>query len=162
MAPVKELALIEQPSAAVQLFERLATDPNASVEKIERLMALWERGEAKTAEKAFFAAMAEAQKEMRPVREDASNPQTRSRYASYEALDRALRHPLPKSGMRSEQPVERRVEVEEHRSTGGRVVHHPVERRHDDGGVDLGVVREERAEFAESHGRVVRPVVPRK
>jgi hypothetical protein len=88
---VKDVALIEQPSAAVQLFERLATDPNASVEKIERLMALWERGEAKQAEKAFFAAMAEAQKEMRPVREDASNPQTRSRYASYEALDRALR-----------------------------------------------------------------------
>ena len=98
MAPVKELALIEQPSAAVQLFERLATDPNASVEKIERLMALWERGEAKTAEKAFFAAMAEAQKEMRPVREDASNPQTRSRYASYEALDRALRPIYTKHG----------------------------------------------------------------
>jgi hypothetical protein len=98
MTPVKELALVEQPSAAIQLFERLATDPNASVEKIERLMALWERGEAKQAEKAFFAAMAEAQKEMRPVREDATNPQTRSRYATYEALDRALRPIYTKHG----------------------------------------------------------------
>ena len=77
--------------SAISLFERLARDPSASVEKIERLMALWERGEAKTAEAAFNVAMSSAQSEMRPVAADASNPQTRSRYASYEALDRVLR-----------------------------------------------------------------------
>jgi hypothetical protein len=35
--------------------------------------------------------MAKAQAEMRPVAADADNPQTRSKYASYAALDRALR-----------------------------------------------------------------------
>jgi hypothetical protein len=75
----------------VQMFERWPRDPNASVDKIERLMALWERGQARTAEASFNEAMAQAQKAMRPVAADASNPQTRSRYASYAALDRALR-----------------------------------------------------------------------
>jgi hypothetical protein len=76
---------------AMQMFERWATDPNASVEKIERLMALWERGEARKAEGLFNAAMATAQKAMKSVAADAYNPQTKSKYASYEALDRALR-----------------------------------------------------------------------
>jgi hypothetical protein len=88
-APATGLAPVN--ADVVSLFERLATDPNASVEKIERLMALWERGETKKAEAAFNAAMSAAQKEMRPVAADAFNPQTRSKYASYEALDRELR-----------------------------------------------------------------------
>lgn len=89
--PVLPLADSAQPADGVALFERLARDPGASVEKIERLMALWERGEARKAESAFNEAMSRAQSEMRPVAADAENPQTRSKYASYEALDRALR-----------------------------------------------------------------------
>jgi hypothetical protein len=73
------------------MFERLACNPDASVEKIERMMALFERTEAKRSEGAFNEAMSLGQKAMRPVAADASNPQTRSRYASYAALDRALR-----------------------------------------------------------------------
>jgi ERF superfamily len=73
------------------MFERLACDPNVSVKKLERLMALKERADARTAEMAFNAAMADAQEEMRPIAADASNPQTHSRYASYAQLDRALR-----------------------------------------------------------------------
>ena len=75
----------------VSSFERMAADPNVSVEKLERLVAMQERISARTAETAFNAAMAEAQAKMRPVGADASNPQTHSKYASYEALDRALR-----------------------------------------------------------------------
>jgi len=77
--------------ATLAFFERLARDPEASVEKIERLMALWERGEARKAEADFNAAMSAAQAEMRPVAADAYNPQTRSKYASYEALDTPMR-----------------------------------------------------------------------
>lgn len=88
---VKELRTVDEPSSTMALFERLARDPGASVEKIERLMALWERAEGRKAEAAFNSAMSSAQKDMRPVAADATNPQTRSRYASYEALDRAVR-----------------------------------------------------------------------
>lgn len=91
MPPVDVVAMATLPTTPVSIFERLAQDPTVSVEKIERLMALWERGEAKQAETAFNAAMSEAQAAMSPVAADASNPQTRSRYASYEAMDRALR-----------------------------------------------------------------------
>lgn len=87
-----------QSGEMIGMFERLASDPNASVDKIERLMALWERSESRTAESYFNAAMSSAQSEMRPVAADASNPQTRSRYASYEALDRALRPIYTKHG----------------------------------------------------------------
>jgi hypothetical protein len=90
VAPVESMVPAES-ADAVQMFERLAKDPNASVEKIERLMALWERMEGRRAEAEFNAAMSSAQKGMRPVLADASNPQTKSRYASYGALDRAIR-----------------------------------------------------------------------
>jgi hypothetical protein len=78
-------------NATLAFFERLARDPAASVEKIERLMAMWERSEARKAEAAFNAAMSAAQTAMRPVATDSANSQTRSRYASYEALDRVIR-----------------------------------------------------------------------
>lgn len=79
------------PADGMSLFERLARDPGASVEKIERLMALWERQELRKAEAAFNRAMAKAQKAMRPVLTDSENSQTNSRYPSYEALDNAIR-----------------------------------------------------------------------
>lgn len=102
--PTRDMAVREPdpplaPTAdGLALFERLARDPDASVEKIERLMALWERGEARKAEAAFNVAMTDAQQEMRPVAADATNPQTRSKYASYKALDDALRPIYTKHG----------------------------------------------------------------
>jgi hypothetical protein len=83
---------------AVDMFERLARDPNASVEKIPGLMALWERAELRKAEAFFNAGMAEAQKDMRFVAADAWNPQTKSRYASYAALDNGIRPTYTKHG----------------------------------------------------------------
>lgn len=96
MSGQQALAIQDEPAVSVEassfaMFERLAKDPNASVETIERLMALWERNEARRASMAFNSAMSTAQAAMRPVAADANNPQTRSKYASYEALDRVIR-----------------------------------------------------------------------
>lgn len=96
-------ALIDQATALApveqaDIFERLLRDPEVSADKVERFMALWERGEAKKAEGAFNVAMSAAQSEMRPVAADADNPQTRSKYASYAALDKALRPVYTKHG----------------------------------------------------------------
>lgn len=111
MNGVKEVSLLDarthddEPKAlampadtALQVFERIASAPGASVEAIERLMALWERIEAKKAEQAFNAAMTEAQKEMRAVAPDAFNPQTKSKYATLAALDADLRPVYTKHG----------------------------------------------------------------
>jgi hypothetical protein len=59
---------------------------------------LFERSEAKRAADAFNIAMSEAQANMRPIAADASNPQTHSRYASYAAIDKALRPIYTSSG----------------------------------------------------------------
>lgn len=104
MSAPKQQALIrdEEPSGALQpvtpitdgyntLIERLATDPRVDVDKLERLMAMQQAMKQQIAKAAFDAAMSAAQAEMRRVATDSNNPQTRSRYASYGALDRALR-----------------------------------------------------------------------
>ena len=78
-------------SDAVSVFERLAKDPAVDVAKLEHLMQLHSRVLDQQAETAWNAAMSDAQAAMRPVSTDASNPSTRSRYASYAAIDGALR-----------------------------------------------------------------------
>jgi ERF superfamily len=68
-----------------------ALEKGGSPETLEKMLALQERWEANEARKAYVVAMALAQAEMRPVSADASNPQTKSKYASYHALDGAIR-----------------------------------------------------------------------
>lgn len=63
----------------------------ATPETLEKLMALQERWEAAQAKKAYDEAMKAAQAEMRPVLVNADNKQTNSKYATYEALDNAIR-----------------------------------------------------------------------
>jgi hypothetical protein len=86
---MSELALV---------IERLAANPDVDVVKLEKIIDLRERLLLREAEAAFNAAMADCQQEMRPVATDADNPQTRSRYASYAQLDRALRPIYTKHG----------------------------------------------------------------
>ncbi|MFA6046369.1 MAG: ERF family protein [Phycisphaerales bacterium] len=92
LVPTDGLPLAEsaQPEPA-SMFERLLKDPAMDPEKMERFMAMQERVTAKTAEAEFNAAMSQAQADIHPIAADAENPQTRSRYASYWALDKALR-----------------------------------------------------------------------
>lgn len=78
-------------NAFISMIERAARDPNVDMDKMERLLAMKERQDMRVAEQSFAEAMTKAQAEMRPVAADANNPQTRSRYASYMALDRAMR-----------------------------------------------------------------------
>lgn len=86
------LAYVEAEAAGfVQTLERLALDPRVDVTKIEKLMEMAERVQRRQAEQAFNGAMATAQKAMRAIATDAYNNQTKSRYATYAALDKALR-----------------------------------------------------------------------
>lgn len=80
------------------MFERIAANPDVNVEKLQALMDMQRTILQDQAKVAFNEAMAAAQAEMRPVVKDADNPQTRSRYASYEAIDRALRPIYSKHG----------------------------------------------------------------
>lgn len=68
-----------------------AIKSGAAVETLERLMALQERWEASEAKRRYDQAMKDAQAEMRPIVADKDNSQTKSRYATYHALDNAIR-----------------------------------------------------------------------
>lgn len=68
-----------------------ACTPGLDVEKMERLIALHERAQAKQAEEAFGIAMSEAQSEIGRIGTDKTNKQTNSSYATYAKLDRELR-----------------------------------------------------------------------
>lgn len=83
-APNSALAMIQAITAA-------ANNPLVDIEKMERLWAMHERIVARDAEQAFNAAMTAAQSQMGRISADATNPQTRSKYATYGQLDRHVR-----------------------------------------------------------------------
>jgi ERF superfamily len=100
----------------IAMIERVARDPSVNLDRLERLLAQREKAMADGARVAFNTAMAAAQAEMEPVFRDASNPQTRSKYASYGALDNAIREIYSRHGFgvtfdtaKAEQPDHIRV-----------------------------------------------------
>jgi len=83
---------VSTPSAdLIAVIDRAARDPTIDVEKMQRLLDIREIELNRFAEKAFNAALVRAQGEMQPIIADANNPQTRSQYATYAALDRECR-----------------------------------------------------------------------
>jgi hypothetical protein len=78
-------------AAVLNMIERAARDPAVDIDKLQKLMELRTQTEVRQSERAFAAEMTVAQSEMVRVSADANNPQTRSKYASYAALDRAIR-----------------------------------------------------------------------
>lgn len=94
----KEITQPGDAASILAVISHAAKDPKTNVEKLERLTSLYERITAQQSKFDFDAAMALAQSEMCPVAADATNPQTRSKYASYFALDNALRPIYTKHG----------------------------------------------------------------
>lgn len=87
----QSLAVVRPQEPLLAVIERASRDPSIDVAKMEKLLELAERVHARQAEAEYDGAMNSAQGEMRPIATDSDNPQTRSRYASYGALDRAVR-----------------------------------------------------------------------
>lgn len=94
----KEIAPVSQADALISAIERAARDPSVDIVKLKELFAMRKEIVMEAAEVAFNQAMNEAQREMRPIATDAENPQTRSKYATYAKLDRALRPIYTKHG----------------------------------------------------------------
>lgn len=96
-----ELAQLPDPAAVVTpmaLLER-ALEKDVDPERLEKLMDLQDRWQSKQAETAFAQAMNRCQGEIGRISADKSNSQTRSLYASYAALDRALRPVYARHGL---------------------------------------------------------------
>jgi hypothetical protein len=82
---------VTQQSALLAIIARAAADPEVNIDKMERLLIMQQGIVDREAKVAFNDALNRAQAEMSPIANDASNPETRSRYASYAQLDRAVR-----------------------------------------------------------------------
>lgn len=85
------VAAVDDSAAMLQIIQSMATNPACDIEKLERLMQLKERMDAKQAEAEFNAALSRVQGGMGRVEADATNSQTRSQYATYGKLDKAVR-----------------------------------------------------------------------
>lgn len=70
----------------VNMIERVVMDPNADLDKLERMLAMKERMDAEAARRAFSDAMAACQAEIEPVARNQNNDQTRSKYADLAAI----------------------------------------------------------------------------
>ncbi len=84
-APATETASL------LEVISRAAADPAVDMDKMERLLQMKERMDAREAETAFNQAMADAQAEMGRIAANRENSQTRSKYATYDKLDKVLR-----------------------------------------------------------------------
>lgn len=82
---------VTESATILQVIQRAASDPQCDIEKMERLMAMKERMDAKAAEAEFNAALSRVQANMGRVAADATNNQTRSNYATYGKLDKVVR-----------------------------------------------------------------------
>jgi len=89
---------ITTPNYAMVL-DRLVRDPAVPMDRVEKAMELIERQQQNEAKVAYSIAMAQAQQEMTTVSRDMTNPQTKSRYASLGAVDRAIRPIYSRHGL---------------------------------------------------------------
>ena len=73
------------------IVTKAMSDPSVDMDKLERLCSLMEKAAERDKEAEFNASLREAQSKMGRISADATNPQTRSRYATYAKLDSVLR-----------------------------------------------------------------------
>jgi hypothetical protein len=73
------------------ILDKLMANPDLPIERAEQAFNFYMKVQDEQARKEFATAMVAAQAAMKPVRKDADNGQTKSKYASFDALDRAIR-----------------------------------------------------------------------
>ncbi len=82
----KELKTVQADSGMVSMIERMASNPDVDVDKLERIMAMQEKMLDREAEQEYNRSMVRAQENMPIVPEDANNDQTRSTYSKYKTI----------------------------------------------------------------------------
>lgn len=91
VAEPAQVPVTPQPVSMLDIIDRASRDPSVDINKLERLIGMKDRMEARQAQVEFDNAMSSAQEEMQPIRANMENPQTKSEYADQAALDRAIR-----------------------------------------------------------------------
>ena len=90
--------VLSESAQMLAIIERASTNPDVDLAKMQQLIDMRNSMDDRAAAMEFTRSMALAQAEMEPVRADATNPQTKSKYAKLAALDRAIRPIYTKHG----------------------------------------------------------------
>jgi len=96
-----EVAVVDQASALISMVERVALNPAADMDKLERLLDMQERMLNREAQVAFNAAMSRLQAELPSITENGEikhNGKLISSYAKFEDIVAAIRQPLVNHG----------------------------------------------------------------
>lgn len=94
-------AVAGETGAVLAMIERVATNPDADMDKLERLLDMQERILNRNAQQAFGAAMAEMQSEIPTIEKSGAivvNGQERSRYARFEDIMRVVKPVMQRHG----------------------------------------------------------------
>lgn len=116
MSETKEIVTVPEPNSLMNVIARAATDPAVDIDKMERLLQMQERVMDREATQSYNRSMINLQATLRTVVADSSNPQTRSKYASYNGVDKAVRPSYTSHGFAptfgtEESPKENHVRV---------------------------------------------------
>lgn len=98
---VKKEEVVTQSDGLLQVIERAAMNPEIDVEKMERLLDMKERLDAKAAEMAFNSSLAEMQDELPVITERGKitvNGEVRSSFAKFEDINEIVKPILKKYG----------------------------------------------------------------
>lgn len=87
-----------QDTSIMAVISRAAADPACDIDKMERLLQMHERMQAKQSEAAFNAAMAQMQSEMPTVGEGAQNAHTKNTYATLDDINRVVKPVMQRHG----------------------------------------------------------------
>lgn len=107
MSTQQQLAVVDEPGAiqrapsVYEIFAQLARDPNIDPARIQQLMELQERAEARQAERDFIAAMNRLQPRLPRIGKDGSIDLGRGKpmkFAKYESIDAVIRPLLTQEG----------------------------------------------------------------
>lgn len=89
---------VESSNALISMIERVALNPDADIDKMERLMSMHERALERQSVVAYRRDMALAQAEMEPIARKHRNNQTNSNYAKLEDVYREITPVMKKYG----------------------------------------------------------------
>ena len=90
--------VVSASDAMISMIERVATNPDSDVDKMERLIKMKLDLMDRDAEQAFNEAMVATQSEMPKVVRNKKNQQTSSKYANFEAIGEIARPVMAKHG----------------------------------------------------------------
>ncbi len=94
----KELKTVQADSGMVSMIERMASNPDVDVDKLERIMAMQEKMLDRESEQEYTRAMVRVQASLTGITRDKHNPQTHSMFVSLEAMKKAVVPAYTKEG----------------------------------------------------------------